>query len=238
MVTAQNLKIKIFGDGADLVGIRVLTKDPLISGFTTNPTLMNQAGVADYLSFAREVVTIVGDKPLSLEVFSDEFDEMKRQARTLFGLSSSVYVKIPITNCRGESSSETVRTLSGEGVKINVTAVFTMKQVETTLMALRGGASSFISIFAGRIADAGIDPIPMMQQALQMMSNDPQVELIWASPRELLNIVQANDIGCHVITVTHELLKKLPILGRNLEEFSLDTIKMFANDALAAGYTL
>jgi len=231
------MKVKVFADGADLVGIQNLASNPLIQGFTTNPTLMKQAGVADYLAFAREVVGLVGGRPLSLEVFSDEFPEMNRQAKVLASLGSNVNVKIPVTNTRAESSMSLVRELASEGVRVNVTAVFTIPQVEAAVAALDGGPSSFISVFAGRIADAGVDPIPTMKSTLQILSSTPH-ELIWASPREVLNVVQADQIGCHIITVTHDLIKKFSSIGKDLDEFSLDTVKMFANDAALAGYTI
>lgn len=233
----KTMKVKVFADGADLAGISRLAADPLIKGFTTNPTLMRQAGVSDYLSFAREVVGVVGDRPLSLEVFSDEFSEMRRQAKILASLGENVNVKIPVTNTRAESSMNLVRELVAEGVRVNVTAVFTIEQVELAIAALAGGPSSYVSVFAGRIADAGIDPLPTMTQTVRLLSTTPH-ELIWASPREVLNVVQADQIGCHIITVTHDLIKKFGSLGKDLVEFSLDTVKMFANDASAAGYSI
>lgn len=238
MVVANDLKVKVFADGADLVGIRELTSNPLVKGYTTNPTLMKQVGITDYLAFSKEVLQVINGAPISLEVFSDEFDEMKTQALKLSALGENVYVKIPVTNTRAESSAEVVRELSSEGVKLNVTAIFTTQQVEKVVNALSGGPASYVSVFAGRIADAGVDPIPTMVKTLEIMSPHKQMELIWASPRELLNVVQAHEIGCHVITVTHDLLKKLPSLGKNLDTFSLETVKMFANDAIAAGYSL
>ena len=238
VVTQNGLVVRVFADGADLQGIAALAANPLIKGFTTNPTLMRQAGVTDYLEFAREMLGLIGDRPVSLEVFSDEFDEMHRQALLLSGLGTNVYVKIPITNTRSESSASLVSTLTRDGVQVNVTALMTTPQVEATVAALEGGAPACISVFAGRIADTGVDPVPTMIESLKLMASHPQLELIWASPRELLNIVQADEIGCHIITVTHDLLKKLPGLGKDLDEFSLDTVKMFANDAATAGYQL
>jgi len=238
MTSAKDLKVKVFADGADLDGIRLLTTNQLVEGFTTNPTLMKQAGITNYLAFSKQVLTIIGDAPISLEVFSDDFAEMKKQARKLAALGDNVYVKIPVTNTRSESSTDLVRELSSEGVKLNVTAIFTVQQVQKVVDALADGPASYVSVFAGRIADAGVDPIPTMIETLNIMKSHSQMELIWASPRELLNVVQANEIGCHVITVTHDLLKKLPSLGKDLDEFSLDTVKMFANDAIAAGYSL
>ena len=238
MVTANDLQVQIFADGADIEGIRNLRSNPLIKGFTTNPTLMKQAGIKDYLNFSKEVIEVIDGLPISLEVFSDDFVEMKTQALKLSALGSNVNVKIPITNTKSESSSKLVSELAKEGVSLNVTALFTLKQVDDTVAALQGSRKSYISVFAGRIADAGVDPMPIMEGALQLMRSEKQLELIWASPREVLNIVQADQIGCHVITVTHDLLKKLPGLGKDLTQFSLETVAMFANDAKNAGYTL
>ena len=238
MVTANDLQVQIFADGADIEGIRNLRSNPLIKGFTTNPTLMKQAGIKDYLKFSKEVIEVIDGLPISLEVFSDDFVEMKTQALKLSALGSNVNVKIPITNTKSESSSKLVSELAKEGVSLNVTALFTLKQVDDTVAALQGSRKSYISVFAGRIADAGVDPMPIMEGALQLMRSEKQLELIWASPREVLNIVQADQIGCHVITVTHDLLKKLPGLGKDLTQFSLETVAMFANDAASAGYKI
>lgn len=238
MVTVNELKVKVFADGADLDGIRALTQNPVVKGYTTNPTLMKQAGISDYLGFSKQVLEVIDGAPISLEVFSDEFDEMRSQALKLASLGANVYVKIPVTNTRSESSAALVKELAAEGVKLNVTAIFTTRQVETVTAALSGGPAAYVSVFAGRIADAGVDPIPTMVDTLRIIAGQPQIELIWASPRELLNVVQAHEIGCHIITVTHDLLKKLPSLGKDLEQFSLETVKMFANDAAQAGYVL
>ena len=238
MVTAKDLQVQIFADGADIEGIRNLRSNPLIKGFTTNPTLMKQAGIKDYLNFSKEVIEVIDGLPISLEVFSDDFVEMKTQALKLSALGSNVNVKIPITNTKSESSSTLVCELAKEGVSLNVTALFTLKQVDDTVAALQGSRKSYISVFAGRIADAGVDPMPIMEGALQLMRSQKQLELIWASPREVLNIVQADQIGCHVITVTHDLLKKLSGLGKDLTQFSLETVAMFANDAASAGYKI
>ena len=238
VVRFEALKINIFADGADIEGIRSLRSNPLIKGFTTNPTLMKQAGITDYLKFSKEVIEVIDGLPISLEVFSDDFTEMKTQALKLSALGSNVNVKIPITNTKSEPSSKLVTELAKEGVSLNVTALFTLKQVDETVAALQGSRKSYISVFAGRIADAGVDPMPIMEGALQLMRSEKQLKLIWASPREVLNIVQADQIGCHVITVTHDLLKKLPGLGKDLTQFSLETVAMFANDAKNAGYTL
>lgn len=238
MIFDQELQIRIFADGADIEGIRTLRSNPLIKGFTTNPTLMKQAGIKDYLKFSKDVIDVIDGLPISLEVFSDDFAEMKTQALKLFALGTNVNVKIPITNTKGESASQLVNELVKEGVSLNVTALFTLKQVDETVAALQGSRKSYISVFAGRIADAGVDPLPIMEGALELMRSQKQLELIWASPREVLNIVQADQIGCHVITVTHDLLKKLSGLGKDLTQFSLETVAMFANDAKNAGYTL
>jgi transaldolase len=232
------LKIKIFADGADIQGILDFVDNPLISGFTTNPTLMRKAGISDYEQFAREVLTHVNDRPISFEVFSDEFDEMRRQALKLASFGSNVVVKIPVTNTRRESSVELIRDLSSQGVALNVTAVMTVGQVDVISSSLSDGVESIISVFAGRIADTGRDPIPLMCEALTITNSRRDIDLLWASPRELLNIIQADDIGCDVITVTNDLLKKLDGLGKDLEQFSLETVKMFADDAVAAGFNL
>jgi len=234
----SELRIKIFADGADEAGIARLAADPMIKGFTTNPTLMRAAGIDDYEAFARRVLTRVPGFPISFEVFADDFDEMERQARRIAAWGGSVYVKIPITNTRGEPSGEVLRRLAAEGIHLNVTALLTLDQVACATQWLEAGPASFISVFAGRIADTGRDPVPLMRQALEIMAPHPHLELIWASPREILNLVQADEIGCHVITVTHDLLKKMPLIGRDLTEFSLDTVRMFHGDAQAAGFLL
>jgi transaldolase len=238
MTDASSLRIKVFADGADIAGIRKLADDPLIAGITTNPTLMRKAGIEDYEAFATELLEVVPDRPISFEVFSDDFAEMERQALKISGWADNVYVKVPITNTDGVSSLNLVRRLSHEGVKLNVTALMTGRQVVASAAVLEGGAPAYVSVFAGRIADAGVDPEPIMAAALDTLRPLPGVELIWASPREVLNIVQADRIGCHIITVTHDLLAKLHLLGRDLDEFSLDTVRMFHRDASAAGFTL
>jgi transaldolase len=232
------VNVKIYADGADLAAIATLAADPRIEGFTTNPTLMRQAGVGDYERFAKEALNIVGRRPISFEVLADEFDEMERQARVIAEWGSNVYVKIPVTNGKGEPSTELIRTLSGDGIHVNVTAIFTIAQTALVAEALAGGAASNVSIFAGRIADAGVDPIPVIEQGLDVIRPCGHIEMIWASPREVLNIVQADTAGCHIITVTADLLKKLSSLGKDLEQFSLETVQMFLDDALAAGFTL
>lgn len=232
------LRIKIFADGADEESISQLALNPLIKGFTTNPTLMKAAGVTDYESFSRRVLERVGEAPVSFEVFADDFSEMERQARKIATWGRNVYVKIPITNTRSQSSASLLRRLSSAGIRLNVTALLTLDQVQTATDNLEADVPAIISVFAGRIADTGVDPVPLMEQALEIMRPHPKLELIWASPREILNVIQADMIGCHIITVTPDILKKLPIIGRDLREYSLDTVKMFHRDALAAGFTL
>lgn len=234
----QNLRIKIFADGADLAGIMRLYANPLIKGFTTNPTLMRKAGVEDYESFARTVLAAVPDRPVSFEVFADEFSEMNRQARTIASWGPNVFVKIPVTNTRGEFSGSVIRELSNAGVSLNVTALLTVAQVRQVNECLAPETPAIVSVFAGRVADTGVDPVPLMREALAAMAARPKAELLWASPRELLNIFQADEIGCHVITVTHDVLAKVSLVGRDLDGYSLDTVKMFHGDAAAAGYSI
>ena len=230
--------IKIFADGADVEGILALSRDPVISGFTTNPTLMRKSGVEDYPGFARKVLDHITDKPISFEVFSDDFDEMATQARTIGDWGPNVYVKIPVTNTRGESSTALVRRLSGDGLHLNVTAILALDQVRTVTDALEDSTGAVVSVFAGRIADTGRDPVPLMAEAAAIVASNPRLELLWASPREVLNVPQAAAAGCHIITVTHDLLAKLKGLGRSLEDVSLDTVRMFRDDAVSAGYML
>lgn len=236
--TAIDLGVKIFADGAERADILTQYKNPIIRGFTTNPTLMRKAGLTDYEGFAREILHLIPDRPFSFEVFSDDFDEMYVQASKIRSWGENVYVKIPIMNTKGDSAVPLLCRLATSGVKLNVTALFTRRQVEAVSVALKDGAPSFISIFAGRIADAGVDPVPIVRDAVGIIANYQNQELIWASPREILNIVQANDVGCHVITVTRDLLTKITSIGKDLEEFSLDTVKMFRNDAVAAGFSI
>lgn len=238
MTTPEERTTRLFADGADLTGILALLQDERISGFTTNPTLMRQAGLADYTAFARELLEHVTTHPVSFEVFADDPDEIRRQARLIAGWADNVYVKIPITTTSGEPLTDVVRELSSEGVRVNVTAMFTIKQVDAVTAAVLDGAPSYLSIFAGRVADAGVDPVPLMREALEIMSAAPRAECIWASPREVFNYVQAQSIGCHIITMTHDLLRKLDGLGKDLDQFSLETVQMFRRDATAAGYTL
>lgn len=234
----RELDVKIFADGADLAGIVDLAANPTVKGFTTNPTLMRQAGVDDYESFARAALEAVPDRPISFEVFSDDFEEMERQALLIASWGANVYVKVPVTNTRGDSSAKLVRRLAEQGVQLNVTALMTLRQVAWVAECLEGSRSSYVSVFAGRIADTGRDPVPLMAAAIELLRPYPDLELIWASPREILNVVQADAIGCHIITVTHDLLKKLEILGRDLDDYSLDTVRMFHRDAQAAGFSL
>jgi transaldolase len=238
MPDARVLRIKVFADGADLEGMLALSKDPFISGFTTNPTLMRRSGVTDYATFAKEVLTAVTELPISFEVIADEFDEMRRQALLIASWGANVYVKIPVTNTRGESSTDLIRELSLEGIKLNVTAILSLRQVWTVAQALAESPSAVVSVFAGRVADTGRDPIPLMSAALDMLTDVPQAELLWASPREILNVVQADGVGCHIVTVTHDLLKKLGGLWRDLEDVSRDTVVMFHNDAQQSGLIL
>lgn len=238
MKTVNDLKIKIFADGADKAGMIEMYNKDYIKGLTTNPTLMKKAGITDYRAFAKDILSIIKDKPISFEVFSDDFDEMERQALEIASWGENVYVKIPVTNTKKESSYTLIKKLSDKNVKLNITAIMTVSQVRDVIMYLNPNVPSYISVFAGRVADTGIDPIPLMKEILNILSPNPKTELIWASPRELLNIFQANDIGCHIITVTNDILKKLSLIGYSLEEYSLDTVKMFYNDAQSAGFNL
>ena len=237
-IRAEELSVKVFADGADIEGCRELAANPLISGFTTNPTLMRKAGVVDYEAFARDLLELIPDRPISFEVFSDDFAEMERQATLIAGWGENVYVKIPVTDTRGERSDAVIERLVGRGVRLNVTGLLTAAQVEWVAGCLSAEVPAYVSVFAGRIADAGVDPLPVMIRSLELLSELPAVELIWASPREIFNIVQADAIGCDVITVTHDLLKKLPSLGKDLDQFSLETVRMFHDDAAGAGYSL
>ena len=238
MKPVSELSVKIFADGADLKGISNLSRNPLIKGFTTNPTLMRKAGIQDYCAFAREVLGIIGERPVSFEVFSDEFAEMERQAREIASWGRNIYVKIPVTNTRREFAGDLIRRLAAAGVQLNITALLTNEQVSDVLRCLSPETRSYVSVFAGRIADTGRDPVPLMAEAVRLLGANPKAELIWASPRELLNIFHADAIGCHIITVTHDVLSKLPLVGKDLAEYSLDTVKMFHEDALSAGYRI
>ncbi len=234
----MKFRVKIFADGANLEEMVRAYRNGSVQGFTTNPTLMRKAGVSDYESFARKVLGEIPDLPISFEVFSDDLDEMVRQARKIAQWGSNVYVKIPVTNTRGEITGRVIKGLSEEGIKLNITAMLTLDQVRWVSEALSERTHAIVSVFAGRIADTGCDPIPIMQEALQILRSRPLSELLWASPREVLNIVQADAIGCHIITVTNDLLKKVPILGTELADMSLQTVKMFHDDARAAGFHL
>jgi transaldolase len=236
--SVERLHVKIFADGANLDGMLALYRDSRISGFTTNPTLMRAAGITDYRAFAHEVLTAIPDRSISFEVFSDELDEMERQAHEIASWGAHVYVKIPVSNTRGDSTGPIIKRLSRAGVKVNVTALMTLDQVQDVASHLVGGAPSYISVFAGRVADTGRDPVPLMAAAVEMLRAYPQIELIWASPRELLNVFQADAIGCHIITVTHDTLKKLSLVGKDLDQYSLETVRMFRSDAVAAGFSL
>jgi len=238
MKKLSELRVKLFADGAVKADILEMYRNPLIKGFTTNPTLMRKAGISDYRAFAVDILQIIKDRPISFEVFSDDFDEMERQALLIKGWGENVYVKIPITNSEGKSSIPLVHRLSQAGVKVNVTALMTLHQVYAVNQALLDGAPAYVSVFAGRIADTGRDPMPIMAAAVEILSNSKDQELIWASPRELLNVLQADSIGCHIITATTDILKKLNLTGKDLVEYSLDTVKMFYDDAVKAGFEL
>jgi len=238
MTSISELKVKLFADGADRKQILKARSNPLIRGFTTNPTLMRSAGVKDYEAFARDILSEVPDLPFSFEVLADEFGDMERQARKIAGWAENVYVKIPVTNTRRESSMDLVRRLSHSGMKVNVTAVLTLNQVRDSIAALSGGEPAIVSVFAGRIADTGCDPVATMAAAVQLASTHPNIEIMWASSRELLNVFQANDLGCHIITMTDNLLSKLGSVGKDLDDFSLETVLMFFNDAVQSGYQL
>jgi transaldolase len=232
------LRTKIFADGAELEDMLALYRQPYIKGFTTNPTLMRKAGITDYRAFARQVVTTIPDRPISFEVFADDFSEMERQALEIATWGEHVYVKIPVTNTKRETAKALIHRLSHRGVKLNVTAIMTLDQVREVADALAGGVASYVSVFAGRIADTGRDPVPLMMEAVRILESEPRTELMWAGPRELLNIFQANAIGCHIITLTHDILKKLSLIGKDLDDYSLETVKMFHDDAEAAGFSL
>ncbi len=234
----SELSVKIFADGADLDGIREMSAEPLIKGFTTNPTLMRKAGVGDYKAFALKALEIVPDRPISFEVFADEFDEMERQALEIASWGDNVNVKIPITNTRGESAVPLVERLSRRGVAVNVTAMFTLDQVRSVVDVLNPETAAILSVFAGRVADSGRDPMPHMKEAVAIAAAKPKAEVLWASPRELLNIFQADEVGCHIITVTNDVLKKLSNVGKDLDIFSRETVQMFHDDASAAGYII
>lgn len=233
-----DLAVKIFADSADLPAIRTMAARPFIKGFTTNPSLMRKAGVSDYKRFALEVLPLVSGRPISFETFADEFEAMERQAREIASWADNVYVKVPVTNTLGEFAGPLLRRLSEAGVKVNVTAVFTLEQVKATMEYLQGGTPAIVSVFAGRIADTGVDPAPMMREARKLLQASPATELLWASCREVLNVVQADAAGCHIITVMDDVVKKLALLGKDHDEYSLETVRMFFDDAAAAGYAI
>jgi len=238
MTLRGNLRVKLFADGADINLMKRLYKEGIVSGFTTNPTLMRKDNVSDYEAFAKAVLKEIRDLPVSFEVFSDEFDVMEEQARKIAGWGSNVNVKIPVTNTKGELSTGLIRKLSSDGISLNVTAILTVEQVKAVSQAISPGSKTIISVFAGRIADTGRDPVPYMTAAAAILESNPNAELLWASSRELLNIFQADSCGCQIITVTNDILKKLAMVGKDLKELSLDTVKMFYNDALSAGYNI
>ncbi|TKB74706.1 MAG: transaldolase [Nitrospira sp.] len=238
MKRLTDLRVRIFADGADRQGMLEMYRNPIITGFTTNPTLMRKAGVVDYRQFAKEVLQAIPDRPMSFEVFSDDFAEMERQALEIAEWGKHVFVKIPITNTHGKPAHDLVRRLARRGVQINVTALLTLGQVRDIAPCLADCPAGYVSVFAGRIADTGRDPVPVMAAAVELLRPYPNLELIWASPRELLNIFHADSVGCHIITVTNDLLKKLSLIGKHLHEYSLETVKMFHGDAVAAHYQL
>jgi len=234
----SELTVKLFADGAEKKSMLELYANPVIRGFTTNPTLMRKANITGYEAFARDILATITDRPISFEVFADEFDEMERQARLIKAWGPNVYVKIPVTNTKRESACALIHKLSHDGIQLNVTAILTSEQVCRVVDALADGAPSNVSVFAGRIADTGVDPIPIMDHAVRLLRAHPQIELIWASPRELLNVFQADAIGCHIITATTDVLKKLALVGKDLTQYSLETVQMFADDAARSGFTL
>jgi transaldolase len=238
MTQGPNLKVRLFADGADKPTMIQMYRDPRIQGFTTNPTLMHKAGITDYEGFARDIVKSIPDRSISFEVFADDWENMERQALKIATWGDHVYVKIPVTNTRREPALDLIGRLTNAGVKLNVTALLTLAQVRDVAAALKGGAAAYVSVFAGRIADTGRDPVPMMATAVKILAANPGVELIWASPRELLNVFQADAVGCHIITATSDILKKLDLIGKDLDDFSLDTVKMFHADALKSGFVL
>ena len=238
MKKVEDLKVKIFADGADKTGMLEMYQKQFVKGLTTNPTLMKMAGITDYRAFCKDILTSIKDKPLSFEVFSDDFSEMERQALEIASWGENVYVKIPITNTKQETCYALVEKLANQNVKLNVTALMTLDQVRNVVASLNPNIPSYVSVFAGRIADTGYDPVPLMARAVEILKAAPAAELIWASPRELLNIFQADEIGCHVITVTNDILKKISLVSYDLNQYSLDTVKMFYADAVAAGFKL
>ena len=238
MSTIKTLKVKLFADGADLAGMKEMAANPMIKGFTTNPTLMRKAGITDYKAFALEVLQLIRDRSVSFEVFADDFGEMQAQALEIASWGKNVNVKVPVTNTRGEFAGALIERLSRKGVKLNVTALLTLDQVKRVTERLAPETPAIISVFAGRIADTGRDPLPIMADSVRVMKARPNAELIWASPRELLNVFQADQVGCHIITATNDILKKLALVGKDLDKYSLETVEMFYKDAKAAGFTI
>lgn len=238
MARIDNLKVKLFADGADLQGILEMYANPHIAGFTTNPTLMRKAGIQDYEAFSKELLSKVTDRSVSLEVFADDFPEMERQARKIASWGDNVAVKIPVTDTSGNSAAELIRKLSAEGVVLNITAIMTPAQVREVGQALSPDTPAIVSVFAGRVADTGVDPMPLMKECVDILSDRPKAELLWASPRELLNVFQADEVGCHIITATNDILKKLSLVDKDLNDYSRETVEMFRRDAVAAGYTI
>ena len=234
----KSLKVKLFADGADIAGMKEMAANPLIKGFTTNPTLMKKAGVADYKAFALDVLKVIPDRSVSFEVFADDFSEMEQQALEIASWGKNVNVKVPVTNTKGEFAGGVIERLSRQGVKLNVTALLTLEQVERVTERLAAETPAIISVFAGRIADTGVDPLPVMKKSVEIMRAKPKSELIWASPRELLNVFQADAVGCHIITATNDILKKLSLVGKDLDQYSLETVEMFYDDAQKAGFRL
>ena len=235
---ARKLKVKIFADGAEKEKMLAAAKNPLIDGFTTNPTLMKKAGITDYKKFAQEILKEITVKPISFEVFSDEFNEMEKQAKQIASWGKNVYVKIPVTNTKGQLATPLIKKLSDSSIKINVTAILTLDQVKEVVASLENSPGAYVSVFAGRIADSGIDPLQIMKKSVELLQSNLNLELIWASPREVLNVVQAEQIGCHIITITESILKKLSLLGKDLNKYSLETVDMFYNDAKEAGFII
>ena len=238
MTVMDELKVKLYADGADRDGMLEMYDKPYIQGFTTNPTLMKKAGISDYEAFAHDILQSITDRPISFEVFADEFEEMERQALKIKTWGENVYVKIPISNTRKEMSYDLIQRLSEAGVRLNITAMLTLDQVQQVADAVRNGPESIVSVFAGRIADTGLDPVPVMKEALEILQSAPRAELLWASPREVLNIYQADAIGCHIITATNDIIRKLSLAGKDLAQYSLETVQMFYDDAEKAGYSL
>ena len=238
MTAIDGLKVKLFADGADRDGMLEMYQKPYIQGFTTNPTLMKKVGISDYEAFAHDILQAIPDRPISFEVFADEFDEMERQALKIRTWGENVYVKIPVSNTRQQMSYDLIGKLADAGVHLNITAILTLEQVNAVADAVKNGPASVVSVFAGRIADTGLDPVPLMSKALEILEVAPQAELLWASPREVLNIYQADAIGCHIITATNDIIRKLSLSGKDLAQYSLETVQMFYDDASRAGYQL